>query len=256
MRAIAVGLSDVGLQREQNEDSFVVDRARGIFVVADGMGGHPGGDMASKLATKAVVEFVRDSKTARTWPFHYDTHLTEEENCLLASIRVANRTVFEHSTRSLALHGMGTTLVSAYFSAAKKTMFVAHVGDSRCYLMRAGRLDLLTRDHSLVNDYLAAIPDLTEEQRAELPKNVITRAIGMQDEVVIDLQHCSLQPGDVFLLCTDGLHGMLSDEVTQAILASGSDLPETCQRLVHEANERGGDDNITVLLVRVEEDVA
>src|SRR5436305_676781 len=210
MRAIAAGISDVGLQREHNEDSFVVLKEYDLFVVADGMGGHRAGDVASKLATETISEFFKSTANEDvTWPFHFDTNLSEEENRLLTGIRVANRQIFERSTRSREYHGMGTTVVGAMFSPSKRRMYIGHVGDSRCYRIREEQIQLLTRDHSLINDYLLAMPDLTEEQRSELPMNVITRALGMQDQVVVDLQHDDPVSGDVYVLCSDGLSCMV-----------------------------------------------
>ena len=152
-----------------------------------------------------------------TWPFHFDTNLSEEENRLLTGIRVANRQIFERSTRSREYHGMGTTVVGAMFSPPE----VPNVHRPRGRLalphrVRSGLIQLLTRDHSLVNDYLLAMPDLTEEQRNELPKNVITRALGMQDQVVVDLQHDDPHSGDVYVLCSDGLSGMVTDDENSA----------------------------------------
>ena len=222
MRAIAAGVSDVGLQREHNEDSFVVLKEYDLFVVADGMGGHRAGDVASKLATETISEFFKSTANDDvTWPFHFDTNLSEEENRLLTGIRVANRQIFERSTRSREYHGMGTTVVGAMFSPRKNRMYIGHVGDSRCYRVREGAIQLLTRDHSLINDYLLAMPDLTEEQRSELPKNVITRALGMQDQVVVDIQHDDPRPGDVYCLCSDGLSGMVQDEEILKIVGGG-----------------------------------
>src|SRR5450631_2856027 len=254
MRAIAAGLSDVGLQREHNEDSFVVLKEYDLYVVADGMGGHRAGDVASKIATETISEFFRTTANEDvTWPFHFDTNLSEEENRLLTGIRVANRQIFERSTRSREYHGMGTTVVGAMFSPRKRRMYIGHVGDSRCYRVRNGVIQLLTRDHSLINDYLLAMPDLTEEQKSELPKNVITRALGMQDQVVVDLQHDDPHPNDVYVLCSDGLSGMVTDEEIQKIVATGVDIRDACRKLIQRANERGGEDNITAILIKIEE---
>jgi len=254
MRAIAAGLSDVGLQREHNEDSFVVLKEYDLYVVADGMGGHRAGDVASKIATETISEFFRTTANDDvTWPFHFDTNLSEEENRLLTGIRVANRQIFERSTRSREYHGMGTTVVGAMFSPKKRRMYIGHVGDSRCYRVRDGVIALLTRDHSLINDYLLAMPDLTEEQKSELPKNVITRALGMQDQVVVDLQHDDPKPGDVYVLCSDGLSGMVTDEDIQKIVGASADIREACRKLIQRANERGGEDNITAILIKIEE---
>ena len=257
MRAVAAGLSDVGLQREHNEDSFVVLKEYDLFVVADGMGGHRAGDVASKIATETISEFFRTTANEDvTWPFHFDTNLSEEEDRLLTGIRVANRQIFERSTRSREYHGMGTTVVGAMFSPKKKRMYIGHVGDSRCYRVRSGNIQQLTRDHSLINDYLLAMPDLTDEQKQELPKNVITRALGMQDNVVVDLQHDDPKIGDVYVLCSDGLSGMVSDEDIQEIVNATNDIREACRKLIQRANERGGEDNITAVLIKIEETAA
>jgi serine/threonine protein phosphatase PrpC len=254
MRALAAGLSDVGLQREHNEDSFVVLKEYDLFVVADGMGGHRAGDVASKIATETISEFFRTTANEDvTWPFHFDTNLSEEENRLLTGIRVANRQIFERSTRSREYHGMGTTVVGAMFSPKKQRMYIGHVGDSRCYRVREGQIQQLTRDHSLINDYLLAMPDLTDEQKSELPKNVITRALGMQDHVVVDLQHDDPKQGDVYVLCSDGLSGMVSDDDMRQIVGSTNDIRDACRRLIQRANERGGEDNITAVLIKIEQ---
>ena len=254
MRAVAAGLSDVGLQREHNEDSFVVLKEYDLFVVADGMGGHRAGDVASKIATETISDFFRTTANEDvTWPFHFDTNLSEEENRLLTGIRVANRQIFERSSRSREYHGMGTTVVGAMFSPKKRRMYIGHVGDSRCYRVRDAQIALLTRDHSLINDYLLAMPELTDEQKSELPKNVITRALGMQDNVVVDLQHDDPSEGDVYVLCSDGLSGMVNDEDINLIVAGSGDIREACRRLIQRANERGGEDNITAVLIKIEE---
>lgn len=253
MRAVAAGLSDVGLQREHNEDSFIVLSEHDLFVVADGMGGHRAGDVASKLATETISEFFRSTANEDvTWPFHFDTNLSEEENRLLTGIRVANRQIFERSSRSRECHGMGTTVVGAMFSPRKRRMYIGHVGDSRCYRVRNGAIQCLTRDHSLINDYLLAMPDLTEEQRSELPKNVITRALGMHDQVVVDLQHDDPRSGDVYVLCSDGLSGMVEDAEILQLVRDSHDIGEMCAALIAKANEHGGEDNVTAVVIKIE----
>jgi protein phosphatase len=132
-------------------------------------------------------------------------------------------------------------------------MYIGHVGDSRCYRIRDGQIQLLTRDHSLINDYLLAMPDLTEEQRSELPKNVITRALGMQDQVVVDLQHDDPKCGDVYVLCSDGLSGMVPDDEIKRIITTNEDIRDACKQLIAKANEQGGEDNATVVLIKIEE---
>jgi hypothetical protein len=148
---------------------------------------------------------------------------------------------------------MGTTVVGAMFSPSKSKVFIGHVGDSRCYRVRQGQIKLLTRDHSLVNDYITAIPNLTDEQKADLPKNVITRALGMQKDVVVDLQADEPQPGDIYVLCSDGLNGMLRDEeILEIVTAHGLDLSAGARKLIDVANANGGEDNITVVLIHIE----
>jgi len=254
LRAVAAGISDVGLQRDHNEDSFAILNDQELYVVADGMGGHRAGDVASRLATDSMVEFFRATAAEDvTWPFHFDSRLSEEENRLLTGIRIANRQIIERSLRSRECHGMGTTIVGALFSPGKGKMFIGHVGDSRAYRVREGKIAQLTRDHSLVNDYLLAMPELTEEQRSELPKNVITRALGMQDHVTVDLQSDDAQVGDLYVLCSDGLSGMIDDGEILDVIGGNSDITEACRRLVALANEHGGEDNITAVIVKIEE---
>lgn len=253
MKAIAVGLTDVGLQREHNEDSFVVAADHDLFVVADGMGGHQAGDVASKLATQTMVEFF-DSIASEdvTWPFSFDPSLSEEENRLLTGVRLANRQIVELGNRSAEHQGMGTTVVAALFSSVRRRLYIGHVGDSRAYRIRGGKIEQITKDHSLVNDYLEAMPNMTEEQLNELPKNVITRALGMQEQVAVDIGAFDAEQGDVYLLCSDGLSGMIEDEQLLEIVASTPDPVEGCRRLVNTANAHGGEDNVTAVLIKVE----
>ena len=253
MRAVAAGLTDVGLQRDHNEDSFAILQDHELYIVADGMGGHRAGDVASKLATEAIVDFFRATAAEDfTWPFHFDSRMSEEENRLLTGIKIANRQIVERSTRSRECHGMGTTVVGALFSGKKGKMYIGHVGDSRAYRVRGGEIQQMTRDHSLVNDYLLAMPELTEEQKSELPKNVITRALGMQEHVSVDLQGDDASVGDCYILCSDGLSGMIEDSEMLEIVRGAPNIEEACRKLIALANEHGGEDNITAVLVKIE----
>jgi len=253
MRAVAAGLTDVGLQRDHNEDSFAILQDHELYIVADGMGGHRAGDVASKLATEAIVDFFRATAAEDfTWPFHFDSRMSEEENRLLTGIKIANRQIVERSARSRECHGMGTTVVGCLFSGKKGKMYIGHVGDSRAYRVRGGEIRQMTRDHSLVNDYLLAMPELTEEQKSELPKNVITRALGMQEHVSVDLQGDDATIGDCYILCSDGLSGMIEDAEILEIISQSPSIEDACRKLIALANEHGGEDNITAVLVRIE----
>lgn len=249
----AAGMTDVGQEREHNEDSFGMMGEYNLFMVADGMGGHRAGDVASKLAIESVKEFFRmTEKEDITWPFHFDPNLPFTVNRLVTAIQVANNKIFRGSLESNEHQGMGTTAVGIYFVDHMQSCHIAHVGDSRCYRLRDNRLELLTTDHSLINDYLKAAPDLSEEQLAELPRNVITRALGMQDAVMVDLQTDAPEVGDCYLLCSDGLNGMLSDEeIGQIMLNERNDIERGVARLVTAANDKGGEDNITAILAEV-----
>ena len=255
MKVTAVGRTDVGLQREHNEDCFLILEKHGLFVVADGMGGHQAGDVASKMAADAMASFFETTENDdATWPFPFDPKLSAEENRLQASIMTANKQIFNASISDRSVHGMGTTVVGIVCSADNGAVYVAHVGDSRAYRLRDGDLLRLTEDHSLVNDYLAMMPNLPKEATDLLPKNVITRALGMQDVVTVDLAKEIAQPGDVYLLCSDGLCGQVEDRhIAEVCNGHAGDMARCADALVKLANDAGGDDNVTVVLVRVTE---
>ncbi len=252
----SAGLTDVGQEREHNEDSFGLMREFNLFLVADGMGGHRAGDVASRLAIDSVKEFFRmTEKEDITWPFHFDPNLSFAINRLVTAIQVANNKIFRGSLESNEHQGMGTTAVGIYFVDGMQTCHIAHVGDSRCYRLRGDKLELLTADHSLINDYLKAAPDLTEEQLSELPRNVITRALGMQDAVVVDVRTENPEKGDCYLLCSDGLNGMLTDdEIRDIIISERDNLDNVVAKLVARANENGGEDNVTAIVAEVQEE--
>jgi len=253
MRVTAAGRTDVGRQREHNEDSFSLLDQHGLFIVADGMGGHRAGDVASKMATETISAFF--NTTARedaTWPFHYDPTLSAEENRLVTGIKVANKSIYEASTRSRDHHGMGTTVVGMLFSPRARRIYIGHVGDSRCYRIRDKAISQLTQDHSLLNDYLRAMPDLTEEQKEELPRNVITRALGMTENVQVDVSSDEPRVGDVYVLCSDGLSGMITDEQILDVVLTTRNAEDAAVQLVALANAHGGEDNITAVVALVE----
>jgi PPM family protein phosphatase len=253
MKAVGAGLSDVGRQREHNEDRFVMLPEHALYLVADGMGGHRAGDVASAIATSEVAEFFKTTLTDDiTWPFPFDSTKTEEENRLITGIKLANRKIYDKALASRELHGMGTTVVGLLYAPKRNQIYVAHVGDSRCYRVRNGGIEQLTRDHSLINEYLQAMPELPSEQRDNLPKNVITRALGMHDQVQVDTKVDVPHPGDVYVLCSDGLSGMLTDqEIAEIVTSEPHDLDGVVKQLIDRANEHGGEDNVTAVVVRV-----
>ena len=252
IRIRACGLSDVGLTRSHNEDCFDIDPDHQVYVVADGMGGHSHGEVASRIAVKAIRDFVdQTADRDTTWPFAYDSRLKRHSNRLKAAIRIAHDKVLRAIRQDGSLVGMGTTVVGVLVDDS--TAAVAHVGDSRVYRLREGRLDLLTQDHTWVNEQVVAGYLSEEQARAHPLKNVVTRALGGEADVLVDVREFPIQAGDIFLLCSDGLTTMLSDEEIEKQVKSGSPPDQICRALVRDANSRGGLDNITVVLVSAEE---
>jgi protein phosphatase len=254
MQTRFAGMTDVGLLREHNEDSLVLLPEHGIAAVADGMGGHSSGDVASQLAVSTLIDFFtvivgRDG----TWPFPADPMLSDEENYIVTSLRLANRRIFDRSLRTMADFGMGTTIVAAIFTPEADRISVGHVGDSRCYRIRAGEIVQMTRDHSLISDARHMAPWMTAEEIKQLPPNVITRALGIREDVLVDLATEATAIGDVYLLCSDGLSGMMTDAQILETVTYTDDLDEACKTLIDRANFFGGTDNITAILIRVEE---
>ena len=254
MRITAAGLTDVGLQRDHNEDTFSrLDKYR-LYLVADGMGGHQSGEVASSMAAEAMRAFFdATEKEDATWPFPIDPNLSLAENRLAAAIKMANKQIFERSLHDHSLQGMGTTVVGLLLCPERNVAYVAHVGDSRAYRIREGEITQLTRDHSLINDYLMMMPDMPKEAMDVLPRNVITRALGMQDSVVVDLVTEELHEGDRFVLCSDGLSGQVTDErICEVISDHGDDLDTAARLLVKESNDAGGEDNVTLVIIGID----
>jgi protein phosphatase len=247
-RLIASGLTDVGRKREHNEDAFALLPDLGLFVVADGMGGHACGEVASAMVIDALREFFhRSSDDDATWPYRYDTRLSHAANRLSCGIRLANARIFADSSANVARRGMGTTVVAAAVTPGQ--IHIAHVGDSRAYRLRGERLEKLTRDHSLLEDWKRALPGMTEEEERAFPhRNVISRAVGMREDVEVDVQDQEVLPGDCYLLCTDGLTGMVEDAAI-ARIATRRPLDDALAELIARANEAGGVDNITAILI-------
>ncbi|MFO0649649.1 MAG: Stp1/IreP family PP2C-type Ser/Thr phosphatase [Polyangiales bacterium] len=236
MKLVVAGLSDVGRERDHNEDSYAVEEEFGLFIVCDGMGGHQAGEVASALAITTVVEHVR-------------THAGGDRLAVLAdATRMANARVIEEGARNRRRKGMGSTLVAMIRDG--DDMGIAHVGDSRCYRFREGKIERMTRDHSLIEE-LAGDDPIAHAALGGY-SNVITRAIGTAPDTEADVRREKLREGDVFLLCSDGLSGVVKDPEIQKILTRGGELADRCKDLIQAANEGGGPDNISTILVRVE----
>jgi protein phosphatase len=251
VRVRACGLTDVGLTRNHNEDYFEIDPLHKLYVVADGMGGHSYGEVAAQIAVQSIRDFVvKAFDNDTTWPFAMDPALERHSNLLKMAIRLAHDHVLRAIRKDGSLSGMGTTVVGILLSGSCAA--VAHVGDSRAYRLRGGVLEQLTDDHTWVNEQVVA-GFLTKEQARLHPlKNVVTRALGGGSEVAVDLRQEEVEVGDLYLLCSDGLTGMLSDEDIGARLRAGGTLSEICRALIAEANARGGIDNVTVVLLSIE----
>lgn len=250
MRIEVAGNTHVGMKRNHNEDNLLMLPDEHLFCVADGMGGHSSGEIASKMAVEELAEFFR--MTARdhdvTWPYKMDKSKNYDENRLQTGIKLANVRIFERQSTDAKFRGMGTTLVSLHFSNG--VAYIGHVGDSRVYCYRQGVLRQITEDHSLLNDYLKAKKLTPEEIEAFPHKNVIVRALGMKENVLVDVTRVEPQDGDVFLLCSDGLSGMVPDPQMQETLTRTPNLEVACAQLIDLANAAGGTDNVTCILTR------
>ena len=246
----ARGVTDVGRRREQNEDAFLVDLESSLFIVADGMGGHAGGGTASALAVRTIQERIREAR--RTMPEAFASPAPDETSPLPGLLREAVegacRAIYRAAQEDPTLAGMGTTVTAAL--VAGRTAFVAHVGDSRCYLLRDERIFQLSEDHSLVNEQLKAGAITEDEARTSRFRNIITRSVGFEEEVLVDVAGVEVERGDALVLCCDGLSNLVTDaEILD--LATTTELAQAPEELVELANERGGDDNITVIVVKV-----
>jgi protein phosphatase len=246
------GQTDVGMKRRVNEDVFVLDPEHGVFLVADGMGGHAAGEVASRIATEEILRSLSTvtNETGETWPEHWDPALSATANLVIDSVVSGHHQVTQAMQDDADLKGMGTTVVVAVHQRIDDKLVICHVGDSRAYRLRSGRLSVLTSDHSWVHEQVAA-GFLTEEAARNHPlKNVVTQALGGTSEPRVDVLETGLEDGDIYLLCSDGLNSMLTDDEIAGLLDATGSLEESCQRLVSAANQRGGNDNISVVLLR------
>lgn len=246
--------SDPGLRRTSNEDSYCTRPEIGLYMVADGMGGHVAGEVASRVAVEAIEAFIEETAGAdknRTWPFPFEPALSLEANRLKAAFRLANRRIASAIADSEDLRGMATT--ASALLAAPTHACVAHVGDSRVYVLRNTALSQITNDHSWVEEQVRA-GTLTPSAAKQHPwRNVVTRALSGGDDPEVDVTEIDPRPGERYLLCSDGLFAVVGDDTIAGILGDRSlPLDEVCRQLIDAANAAGGPDNITTLVLQVD----
>jgi protein phosphatase len=253
MKIVCEARSDVGKKRKGNEDALFLNPEQKLYVVADGMGGHAAGEVASRVAVDAINEFVTltGGNEEITWPFGLDETISYEGNRLKTAIRHANRRVLEATRESAEYEGMATTVAAVLVDG--DVAHLAHVGDSRIYLWSGGEIAQLTSDHSWVNEQIQSGVISAEQARSHPLRNVVTRALGGRSDLVVDIQARRMSAGEILLLCSDGLTTMIADDdIARILQRSGGDVAAAADALVDEANERGGEDNITVVLLRFE----
>jgi serine/threonine protein phosphatase PrpC len=247
----SLGSTDIGLKRQRNEDYLVVNDNIGLYLVADGMGGHNAGDTASSTAAQAIESFFMRTEQERelTWPFGIDPKLSFDGNRLKTALKLANHKVWQLADSKAEYNGMGTTVVCLHVRDDIAT--VASVGDSRAYLVRNRRIRLLTRDDIWLNETWVR-RTFSSEQLDKMPlKNVLSKAVGSKEDIEFPVQEIHLRDRDLLLLCSDGLHGLVSnDDIAQAAAEHADDLQDLCTDLIARANRAGGKDNITVAAIR------
>jgi protein phosphatase len=250
----AFGQTDVGRRRKLNEDNFLVDNDSGLYAVCDGMGGHNAGEVASKMAIETLGAFIRRSHKEKeiTWPYGLDVNLSYDGNRIKTALKLANKKVFKAADNREDYTGMGTTAVGAVVT--DNLMTVGSAGDSRCYVFAGGKLTQLTRDDSWVSAAWAEGILTSDEIERHPLRNVITKAVGAKEDIEINVVEHKLAPGEVVLVCSDGLHSMINDE---AILAAVTPFPQSLEeaagKLIAAANDAGGKDNVSVVLMRYTE---
>ena len=249
---IAVGAkTDRGIVRGNNEDTFAVDESLQLFVLCDGMGGQAAGEVASQMGVDLVVQHLREaaSNPALEMVGEHKLEFSRQTNRLASGIRLSNREIHDAAGRQIATSGMGSTVVAAQLTG--NVLSISHVGDSRIYLLRSGELQQLTQDHSLVMEQVRqGLISLEEAEQSELA-NVIIRALGAEPDVAVDMDELWVKEGDQILLCSDGLTRMVSDTSIAQILTGTEIAQQASDRLVEIANDNGGEDNVTVIVVRL-----
>jgi protein phosphatase len=245
--------TDLGRVRKNNEDFYSIDPALQLYVLSDGMGGEAHGEVASQLAVQTVLTHCRQAENSRATPIFGESSpdVSERTNRLKSAIHLANRKVFETAATNTEQKGMGTTIVAAWIEAQRLSL--AHVGDSRAYLLRAGSMDQITADHSLVAEKVRVGILTPQEADASEMQSVLTRAVGTNGAVEVDTDEQALLVGDFLLLCSDGLTRMVTDPEIASVLLTSTSAQESADRLVDLANENGGVDNVSVIVLRVAE---
>jgi protein phosphatase len=253
MGVSSASATDTGLRRSTNEDSFSVREDLGLFIVADGMGGHAAGEVASQAAVEGIVAFVEATVAItpdQTWPIPFDPEQSVNANRLRGGFRMGNRQLAAQIASASELKGMATTAVAVLIEGVTATL--AHVGDSRAYRMRDGQLERLTRDHSWVEEQIR-IGALSEGAARQHPwRNIVTRALSGAEELEVDTQEVPLKAGDRLLLCSDGVFTVLNDDQISDVLGREGDLNTLCQALIQGANDGGGPDNVTAVVLEVD----
>lgn len=249
LRLHAAGDTHIG-GRGHNEDAILLRPDLGLYLVADGAGGHNAGHLASALATTAAAHYFESTqREAAKAPSFDEMGLSWAARRLATAFQRANREVREIAASADRFEGMGSTMVAAYFDLANATLVLAHVGDSRCYRLREGRLERLTQDHTLINEVLELAPDIDPDKARNLPRNVITNALGMEDRVRVSARTYELAPGDRYLLCSDGLTDEVDDGQIQQALTLGSSPSESARLLIDLALDGGARDNVAVIVL-------
>lgn len=247
METIVYGRTDIGIVRSNNEDNFFIDDQGKFLVVADGMGGHASGEVASKIAIDVIRDYIYGIKEGKyTQIGHYLEEFSDITNQLGSAVRLANTAIYEAAQSNPGWQGMGTTVAAVMVNG--NSLSIAHVGDSRVYLVRAGNIELLTDDHSVVYEQVKRDLLTKEEAQKSEIKNLLTRALGSLPEVEVDCNEMTLANGDILVLCTDGLNSMVTDDDIRSVVLSTNDPDQACERLINMANEAGGKDNITVII--------
>jgi serine/threonine protein phosphatase PrpC len=254
MRVQWAATTHPGIRRTSNEDSYCTRPDLGLFVVADGMGGHVAGEVASRIVVEAIEAFVAQTVNAdlhSTWPHPFDLSLGVDGNRLKGAFHLANQRLAREVAGSQDLRGMATTASAVLVNEVEHAV-LAHVGDSRIYLLRAGKLERMTQDHSWVEEQVRAGLLSVTEARLHPWRNVVTRALSGGDDPEIDLRSVSLKSADRLLMCSDGLSSVVPDARIETVLVEHSDLVGACEALVDEANQAGGPDNVTTLILDID----